>query len=92
MGKVDTVARMSSSEMLPKTPPHGPNAINPARIEVPVQLWHGEKDTSAPPAHGHWLAERIPGVDAHFPDDDDHASIEMGHQQEAYEWLWRRVS
>jgi pimeloyl-ACP methyl ester carboxylesterase len=78
--------------MLPKTPPHGPNAINPARIEVPVQLWHGEKDTSAPPAHGHWLAERIPGVDAHFPDDDDHASIEMGHQQEAYEWLWRRVS
>jgi pimeloyl-ACP methyl ester carboxylesterase len=36
-------------------------------IRVPVQLWHGRSDTSVPPAHGRWLAERIPGVDAHFP-------------------------
>ena len=63
-----------------------------SQIGVPVQLWHGEKDASAPPAHGHWLAGRIPGVDAHFPGQDDHASIEVGHQQEAYEWLSRRVS
>lgn len=38
-----------------------------ARIEVPVQLWHGGNDTSVAPAHGRWLAERIPGVDAPSP-------------------------
>jgi len=64
-----------------------PWGFDVARIEVPVQLWHGEKDVSAPPSHGHWLAERILGLDAHFPDQDDHASIETDHQQEAYEWL-----
>ena len=69
-----------------------PWGFDVARIDVPVQLWHGEKDASAPPAHGHWLAERIPGVDAHFPGHDDHTNIEMDHQQEAYEWLWQLVS
>ena len=69
-----------------------PWGFDVARIEVPVQLWHGEKDVSAPPSHGHWLAEHILGLDAHFPDQDDHASIETDHQQEAYEWLRRWVS
>ncbi len=36
-------------------------------IRVPVQLWHGLADTFVPSGHGRWLAERIPGVDTHFP-------------------------
>lgn len=58
-----------------------------AEIDSPVQLWHGECDQAVPPAHGHWLADRISGVDAHFLEDEDHTNIEENHQREAYEWL-----
>jgi pimeloyl-ACP methyl ester carboxylesterase len=68
-----------------------PWGFDPAAIAVPVQLWHGEHDTSAPPAHGHWLADRIPLVDAHFPDNDDHTNIEANHEDAAYSWLRRRL-
>ncbi len=64
-----------------------PWGFDPASIRVPVQLWHGERDTASPPAHGHWLSEHIPGVDAHFSPHEDHSNIEAGHQCEAYEWL-----
>jgi pimeloyl-ACP methyl ester carboxylesterase len=64
-----------------------PWGFDPACIEVPVQLWHGEADKAVPPAFGHWLADRIPGVNAHFPAEDDHGSIHDGHLAEAYEWL-----
>src|SRR5229473_2612002 len=37
-------------------------------IRVPVQLWHGARDTAVRPAHGRWLADRIPAADAHFPE------------------------
>ncbi len=66
-----------------------PWGFDPASIEVPVQLWHGEADKAVPPAFGHWLADRIPRVDAHFPADDDHGSIHDAHLAEAYEWLRR---
>lgn len=59
-------------------------------LRVPVQLWHGKRDTSVPAAHGRWLADRIPGVDAHFPADDDHWTIEANHRRAAYEWLIAR--
>lgn len=66
-----------------------PWGFEPADISVPVQLWHGERDTAAPPAHGHWLANRIPGVEAHFPADEDHTDIVANHQGDAFEWLRR---
>jgi pimeloyl-ACP methyl ester carboxylesterase len=59
-------------------------------IRVPVQLWHGQRDTSVRIAHGRWLASRIPGVDAHFPADDDHGTIEARHGPAAYDWLIAR--
>lgn len=61
-------------------------------IRRPVQLWHGAQDAAAPVAHGRWLAERIPGVEAHILADDDHVSIEINHQREALEWLRRRAA
>ena len=48
-------------------------------IRVPVQLWHGQRDASVQVAHGRWLADRIPGVEANFPADDDHWTIEARH-------------
>jgi pimeloyl-ACP methyl ester carboxylesterase len=35
-------------------------------IRVPVHLWHGELDASAPPAMGRYLAATIPGCRARF--------------------------
>ena len=59
-------------------------------IGVPVQLWHGQADASVQVAHGRWLADRIPGVDAHFPAGDDHSTIEESHRLAAYAWLIAR--
>jgi pimeloyl-ACP methyl ester carboxylesterase len=56
-------------------------------IRVPVQLWHGGGDAAAAVGHGRWLAEHIPGVDAHFIEDEDHTNIEALHQVEAWEWM-----
>jgi pimeloyl-ACP methyl ester carboxylesterase len=66
-----------------------PWGFDPANITVPVQLWHGENDQAVPPAHGHWFASHIEGLDAHFPADDDHGSIHDGHLDEAYTWISR---
>ena len=56
-------------------------------LQVPVQLWHGQRDRSVLATHGRWLADRIPGVDAHFPAEDDHVTIEPNHRRAAYDWL-----
>ncbi|MDX3749375.1 alpha/beta hydrolase [Streptomyces sp. AK08-02] len=37
-----------------------PWGFDPADIRVPVLLWHGGQDVFSPPAHGSWLAARIP--------------------------------
>lgn len=60
-------------------------------IRVPVRLWHGARDASVPVAHGRWLADRVPGIEAHFPEDEDHTNIEANHRCQAYEWLKRYV-
>jgi pimeloyl-ACP methyl ester carboxylesterase len=66
-----------------------PWGIDLAGIDVPVQLWHGEKDLAAPIEHGRWLADHIPGVDAHLLPEDDHSTIEseIVHQRAAFQWL-----
>lgn len=58
-------------------------------IRVPVQLWHGRKDTFVPFQHGEWLAGQIPGVDAHLTDEDSHMSLLQNRVAEVHEWLLR---
>jgi pimeloyl-ACP methyl ester carboxylesterase len=60
-------------------------------ITAPVSLWHGLADKGAPPAHGRWLAERIPHVTAHFLVDEDHTNIEENNRTAAYTWLREMV-
>jgi pimeloyl-ACP methyl ester carboxylesterase len=36
--------------------------FDPARIDVPVKLWHGAQDVHSPVAHTEWLGKRIPGA------------------------------
>ncbi|MFD1938351.1 alpha/beta fold hydrolase [Nonomuraea mangrovi] len=38
-----------------------PWGFDPAVIETPTLLWHGEDDVFSPVAHCRWLGERIPG-------------------------------
>lgn len=62
-----------------------------ADIRVPVLLWQGVQDLMVPVAHGRWLAERIPGVEAHISEADGHLSIVEGRLPEILDWLRARV-
>lgn len=44
-------------------------------IDVPVLLWQGRQDLMVPFAHGEWLAENIPNVEAQLSDDDGHLTL-----------------
>jgi len=59
-------------------------------IRVPTLLWQGVQDKMVPVAHGRWLAERIPGVEAHISEEDGHLSIAVGRLGEIYDWLAAR--
>jgi pimeloyl-ACP methyl ester carboxylesterase len=56
-------------------------------ISVPVQIWHGAQDQFVPVSHGHWLAERIPGAEAHIQDGDAHLTIQLSRIGDVHEWL-----
>jgi pimeloyl-ACP methyl ester carboxylesterase len=56
-------------------------------IRVPVLLWQGVQDKMVPASHGRWLAERIPGVEAHISEPDGHLSIAVGRLGEIYDWI-----
>jgi len=58
-----------------------------AAISVPTLLWQGVQDRMVPAAHGRWLAERIPGVEAHISEEDGHLSIAVSRLGEIYDWL-----
>ena len=60
-------------------------------IRVPVLLWQGGQDLMVPVAHGRWLAERVPGVEAHISEPDGHLSIAVGRLGEIYDWLRARL-
>jgi pimeloyl-ACP methyl ester carboxylesterase len=61
-----------------------------AEIQVPTLLWQGTQDKMVPVAHARWLAERIPGVEAHISEEDGHLSIAVGRLGEIYDWLLAR--
>jgi pimeloyl-ACP methyl ester carboxylesterase len=64
-----------------------PWGFGPAAIQAPVALWHGLRDTAAPPAHSRWLAAHIPHATAHFPADEDHTNIEENNRSAAIAWV-----
>jgi pimeloyl-ACP methyl ester carboxylesterase len=58
-----------------------------AAIDRPVLLLHGEDDRFVPVSHGHWLAARIPGVEARITSDDGHLTLLVRRLREVNEWL-----
>lgn len=51
-------------------------------VRVPVFLWQGEQDLMVPPAHGRWLAERLPQCTARLLPDDGHLTLLTGRSDE----------
>jgi pimeloyl-ACP methyl ester carboxylesterase len=54
--------------------------------QTPVVLWHGSHDLFVPIAHGEWLAERIPNVEAHLSEADGHVTL-LHRVPEVHAWL-----
>jgi pimeloyl-ACP methyl ester carboxylesterase len=61
-------------------------------IRVPVALWHGGADRLVPIAHGRWLADRIPDVEAHLLGAEGHLTIVVGRIGDVHEWLDARFA
>ena len=58
-----------------------------ADIRVPVLLLQGTEDLMVPPAHGRWLAERIPGVEAEISETEGHLTLLRDRVGDVHEWL-----
>ena len=58
-----------------------------AAITRPVLLLHGADDRFVPVSHGHWLAARIPGVEARITEADGHLTLLTRRMREVNEWL-----
>lgn len=67
-----------------------PWGFNVEDIGIPVQLWHGRHDRFVPFQHGEWLANRIPGVDAHLTDVDGHLTLMQDRIPAVHDWLLER--
>lgn len=56
-------------------------------ISRPTLLLHGDDDRFVPVAHGRWLAERVPGVEARIDADDGHLTLVERRMREVNDWL-----
>ncbi|MGX4693965.1 alpha/beta fold hydrolase [Streptomyces sp. JNUCC 63] len=64
----------------------GPWGFDPARIRVPVLLWHGAQDVFSPASHSAWLADRIPRATAVLEADAAHFAA-LRALPEVLNWL-----
>lgn len=59
-------------------------------VRVPTLVWHGHEDRFVPIAHGEWLTQRIPGVEARISAEDGHLTLIERRVPEVHAWLLER--
>lgn len=50
-------------------------------VVAPVFVWQGGQDLMVPPAHGRWLADRLPTARPRLHPDDGHLSVLLGRAE-----------
>ncbi|MGH6654203.1 MAG: alpha/beta fold hydrolase [Actinocrinis sp.] len=63
-----------------------PWGYDAAQVQAPTLFLHGDQDGILPPAHGKWLASRIPNAELRLYAGDAHISV-LNHAESALEWL-----
>jgi pimeloyl-ACP methyl ester carboxylesterase len=58
-----------------------------ASIRAPTLLVQGEQDLMVPPAHGRWLARRLPAAETRLEAAEGHLSLMLDTVQEVHAWL-----
>lgn len=61
-----------------------------ARIEIPLELWHGRKDATVPFGHAEHLASRLAAVTCRYFTDEGHFSLPLDHAGAILESLRNR--
>jgi pimeloyl-ACP methyl ester carboxylesterase len=68
-----------------------PWGFDPAAIEVPVLICHGEQDRMVPIGHSRWLAGQIPVVELRTYPGDGHVSVLDSAAVSALDWIRAQV-
>jgi pimeloyl-ACP methyl ester carboxylesterase len=63
-----------------------PWGFEPGAIGVPVLIMHGADDKMVPPAHGQWLAARVPAAELRIVPDAAHITV-LDSAPQALTWL-----
>lgn len=69
-----------------------PWGFEPAELGLPVLVVQGRQDFMVPGPHGDWLANRIPGAEAWFSEDEGHLTLFQPRSvRRIHEWLLERL-
>lgn len=67
-----------------------PWGFDPAEVRATTLVMHGERDRVVPPAHGRWVAKRLPNAELWSQPDDGHVSV-LRRAADALAWLVARA-
>jgi pimeloyl-ACP methyl ester carboxylesterase len=68
-----------------------PWGFDPAEIDVPVLICHGDQDRVVPAAHSRWLAAHIPSAELRLYEGDGHISVLDSAAVPALDWIRSRL-